>query len=78
MECRPVGEREYVATGRGARLTYLLVLWGSMTIDKAAELLECSERNVYYIVDSASLAGVPVTIEDRTITLYMDLADRPY
>ena len=73
-----VGERELVATSKGARLTYLLMLRGSLSVERAACVLECSAGHVYKIVDKISLAGVPIVLDSGEIRIYAEMADFPY
>lgn len=74
----PVGDREYAARAKSARLTYLLMLRGSMTVDGAAREMECSRWNVYRVIDCISLAGVPITLDRGVISIQADPADWPY
>ena len=68
-------EREIVATGRGALLSYLLMVRGRLHVSYIARRLECTVRNVYFIVDSASAAGVPLTVEDGWVELWLNGRD---
>lgn len=78
MAKHSVGERELVATSKGARLTYLLMLRGSLSVERAACVLECSVGHVYKIVDKISLAGVPIVLDSGEIRIYAEMADFPY
>ncbi len=71
----PTSERELVATAKGFRLAYLLLLRGPMTYDQIADALEVSLRHVYRIVDKCSLAGPIAQDEDGRVYLMMDAND---
>lgn len=75
MECRPEGERELVATARGFRLAYLLLLRGPLTVAQIADELEITERHVYRVIEKCSLAGPLTQDEDGRVVLLMDMAD---
>lgn len=68
-------EREIVATGKGALLSYLLMVRGRLHVSYIARRLECTERHVYRIVDNASAAGVPLTIEGGWVEMWLNGRD---
>lgn len=72
---RPAGYSEYTEAGRAFRMAYLLAVKGPLTIAKLAALLECTERNVYYMIDSVSNAAPVSRLDDGRVALLMDLND---
>lgn len=69
------GERELVATAKGFRLAYLLVVKGALGIHEIAAALEVTERHAYRIVEKCSLAGPLGRDEEGRVTLLMDMAE---
>lgn len=68
-------EKELVATAKGFRLAYLLLIRGPMTIGQIATEMECTERHAYRIVDKCALAGPVAQDDEGRIVLAMDMAD---
>ncbi len=71
----PVGERELVATAKGFRLAYLLLLRGPMTHEQIAAELEITLRHVYRIIAKCELAGPLAQDENGRVYLMMNAAD---
>jgi len=70
-----IQEQELTATAKGCRLAYLLMVRGRLHITVAAAELGCTERHVRRVADAASLAGVPLTVEDGWIELWIEGRD---
>ncbi len=75
MTTAPEPEREIVATGKGA---VVALAWRCALVARElsiARRLECTERHVYRIVDNASAAGVPLTIEGGWVEMWLNGRD---
>lgn len=64
-----------MATAKGFRLAYLLLIRGPMTISEIAAALEITERHAYRIVDKCALAGPLTQDDDGRVALLMDMVD---